>query len=440
MSRVAFISGVFLLSLASAEAQDCVGPMPGRCSLLDSADVIFVGTVVENTSGFRVTEAFKGVKGDHVEVFELYGRHFELGKQYLVFGQLQRDAGRPFLTRSPCSPTVPLEQAAAILDQLRAEKSGRRVAAVYGTLVRTVQEGGWMWEDEYPRPLPNIVVRLQSDGKSFETRTDQHGVYAFDRLPPGRYQVSADLPPNLVLGQQILEDPVPPFDLPRGSCFDNDLYALPTGRITGHVIGPDRKPLRPATANLYRASKYKAGERGIWSCQCDWGPLGGWKPFDFSHLPADDYVLVFNSENKEDPNTPFPMTFYPSASSLESSQPIHLSDGQQVLDADIHVSNPLPTRQITVRLDWRGRTPQDSWRPQLIAKSSRGMPPHLIESGRDTYTLNLLLTARYTMHIEALCIIGMPGKVETDEVTIDGSSLSPSEVTLAFDKGDCTRK
>jgi hypothetical protein len=134
------------------------------------------------------------------------------------------------------------------------------------------------------------------------------------------------------------------------------------------------------------------------------------------------------------------MTFYTNASSLASSQPIHLSDGRQVLDADIHVGNPLPTRQIAVRLDWRGRAPQDFWRPQPIAKAGRGTGPSLIENGRDTYTLNLLLTARYTMHVEAPCKIGMAGKVETGEVTMDGSSPSPSEVTLAFDKGDCTRK
>jgi hypothetical protein len=57
--------------------------------------------------------------------------------------------------------------------------------------------------------------------------------------------------------------------------IDDGLYALPKGRITGHVIGPEGKPLRPATVNLYRASRYKAEERGIWSCQCDWGPMGG---------------------------------------------------------------------------------------------------------------------------------------------------------------------
>src|ERR1017187_9232035 len=55
-----------------------------------------------------------------------------------------------------------------------------------------------------------------------------------------------------------------------------------------------------------------------------------WRPFHFSHLPAGDYLLVFNAANWEDPYAPFRMTFYPNASSREGAQPIHLSDGQQV--------------------------------------------------------------------------------------------------------------
>jgi hypothetical protein len=437
--RAVVILGALAAGLTSARAQDCAGPIPGRCSLLDYDSAIFVGTLVENTGRFRVSEAFKGVKGSYVDVVEMYGRHFELGQQYLVFADLQRyDANSRFLKRSPCSPTLPLKYAAAVLEQLRAEKSGRRVAPVYGMLTRKLAEDGGIADEDYVQPLPNVLVRLQSKGKPFETRTDAYGAFAFNRLPPGAYQVSADLPPNFVLGDLLGygDDPAPPLELPRRTCFDNDFYAYPTARIAGKVLGPDRRPLAFAGVSLYRASRYKQGARGL----SNWRGAKGGKTFEFTHLPAGDYVLVFNPEDKEDPNQPFPVTFYPQATNLESSRPIHLSDGQQILDADIRVSNPLPTRKVTIRLDWDGRMPQDYYRAQVIAKASRGAEPFPIEDGQDTYTLNLLLGARYTIHVEALCKFGTTGKAETPEVPIDGGNVSLSDVTLKFDTGACTPK
>jgi hypothetical protein len=78
-------------------------------------------------------------------------------------------------------------------------------------------------------------------------------------------------------------------------------------------------------------------------------PFAEWRPFEFYHLPGDDYVLVFNPKTDENPDAPVPTTFYPRATNLEGSQAIHLADGQYLLNADIHVSDPLPTRQIAVR-------------------------------------------------------------------------------------------
>jgi hypothetical protein len=437
------ILALFVVSLTSARAQDCSGPIPSACPLLSTAKAIFVGTVTQDekdseTRRFRVTEAFEGVKGDYIDLSRSpYHFDFRLGEQYLVFAIpcFWKGASSRCLTISECSDTRPLEYAAAILEQLRAEKNGKRVAAVYGTLVRTLGDADW--EEDYRHRLPNTLIRLQSDNKSFEARTDEHGAYAFDRLPPGKYHVSADLPPNLVLGNVIGDDPVKPFELPRRCCFENDLYALPSGRISGRVIGPDGKPLHLAVVNLYLASRYKDGRPSSYSLQGKGSPLAKWKPFEFYHLPGDDYVLVFNPKNAEDPDAPFPTTFYPSATSVESSQVIHLADGQQLLDADIHVSDPLPTRQITVRLDWGGKQPRDYYPPQVFVSATRGKNPFPQGKGPYAYTLNLLLGSRYAVHAEAICQMGTKGKAETGDATVDGSDLSVSEVTLKFATGEC---
>src|SRR5271165_2453359 len=339
--RAIFILGA-ILSGTLTQAQDCVRINPGPCSLLNQARVIFVATVIEDkknsdTHKFRVTEAFKGVTSDSIDVTEgLSHLHYQLGEEYLVFADPcwweSPDTG--CLTSMACSNTRELKYAAAIVEQLRVEKSGKRLASVYGTLVRAVQAYVALGED-FDRPLINTVIRLQSGRTSFETKTDEHGAYAFNRLPHGKWQVSAKLPPNLELGDLIRDEPESTFELPRRMCFENNLYALPTGRIGGRVIGPDGNPLPSAGVELYRASRYKERERGIYGWQGQKRALEEWKPFEFNHLPPDDYVVVFNPENKEQPDNPFPRTFYPDATRLESSHPIHLSDGQRILDADL---------------------------------------------------------------------------------------------------------
>jgi hypothetical protein len=442
------ILAVFVVSLTSARAQDCSGPIPSACPLLDTAKAIFVGTATgdEYASGirnFHVTEAFQGVNGSDFVLNEFPSAFsFVAGKQYLVFAVPcpWKGAGKQCLTVMPCSGTRPLDTAAAIVEQLRAEKNGKRVAVVYGTLERTSGEEPADGEEAYQRPLPHIRVRLKSDVKSYETTTDDQGAYAFDRVSPGKYQVSADLPPDLELGDLIGNQPIKPFELPRRCCFENDLYALPSGRITGKVIGPDGKSLRVAFVYLYRASRYKEGKSGIHSFQGKAIPLAEWKPFEFYHLPAGDYVLVFNPKNEEDPDAPFPTTFYPGATHLESAQLIHLSAGQKILDADIHVTNPLATRQLTIHFDWAGRNPQDFFRPDVIVKASGGNQPFAERSDPSAYTLSLLLSARYTIHAEAFCKMETKRKAETGDATVDGNDLSVSEVTLQFATGECAPK
>jgi len=251
--------------LTSARADECI-VMPGPCSLLDQAQVIFVGTALEGGDRFRVTEAFKGIRGDRAHVVGLRTHHYEVGEQYLVFASVfEKHPDGPLLVESDCSLGRRLDYAAAILEQLRAEKSGKPVAAVYGVLYG------------YPGPLPNILVRLRSVGKSYEARTDEQGAYAFRRLPPGTYQVSAELPPNLVLGQSILSG-APPPELSRRSCSENDLYALRTGRIAGRVFGPDGKVLHDAGVELYRASEYNPGKEGRYGDQYVHGPSGSRAP------------------------------------------------------------------------------------------------------------------------------------------------------------------
>jgi hypothetical protein len=73
-----------------------------------------------------------------------------------------------------------------------------------------------------------------------------------------------------------------------------------------------------------------------------------------------------------DPQNRFPLTFYPASATLDGSQPIHLSEGQKVLNADIHVGSPMPPHPLKIRWDWAGEAHIDYLPPAVNVKPDKG--------------------------------------------------------------------
>jgi hypothetical protein len=439
MRSLVLLLGLIIAGAVSASALDCIpaNAIPRSCTLLKDTKAIFVGTLAEETPQYRfhVDENIKGVKGDYFDL-EPYpiSRHFEIGRQYLVFVDTMRLDDGEHLFAHECGSTSELKYAQGTLEQIRAEKKGKRNSAVYGTLLRTSDSGVGIVIDDYVRPLPSVVVRFQSGNKSFAAKTDAHGAYAFESLPKGTYRVSADLPPTLELAEPLSKDP-PVFEMPDRACYENLITAMPTGQISGRVIAPDGAPLRDTSIELFRADVYGEEQAGAYGYQ------GEAKPFEFTHLPRGDYLLVFNRTDVADPDGPFPRTFYSDAPDLASAQIIHLKDGEQMMNADIHLRSTLmPTRNVTVRLFWDDGKPEDYYSPAVIVEASEGQPPYPFKISDGIYSLSLLRNARYKVRAEAFCKMGTAGKAEFDPATIDGADSVASEVVLKFHGGECVKE
>jgi hypothetical protein len=100
-------------------------------------------------------------------------------------------------------------------------------------------------------------------------------------------------------------------------------------------------------------------------------------------------VLVFNRRDQADPDGPFPRTFYPSAPDRSSAQIIHIEDGQQTMNADIHLRRvSMPTRKVTIHLHWVGGKPQDYYAPEVIVEISEGVRPYPYKISDGTYSLS----------------------------------------------------
>jgi hypothetical protein len=423
---------------AIAGAQDCSGPVPTKRRVLTYYQVIFIGAVIPSNNAsqtrFQVTEQLAGKLGSYVDIYATSSRNFETHKQYLVFAsRCPWESGKACLIPPPCDGSRPLELASALLKQLRAERSGKLRASVFGMLL-------YQQEDQW-RPLLNTVVRLHNGTRSFEAKTDEQGAYAFEELEGGNYQVSADLPSNMEIAG-LLGTPAEPFDLPSHTSLEHDILVFPTGRIAGTVIGPGDKPLHATSVNLYRADYYQQGNEGVYGYQGPHGPHDeNWRPFEFDHLPAGDYLLVFNYADSVERDTPFHRTFYPHAAKVEDAQVIHLAAGQQITNADIHVGEAAALREITVRVAWSSKEPT-GFVPVSIVAEAPGTRTWFAEPKKDdpyTYTLALWQSVHYSIQATARCRTSGT-EARTNPVAVNGGDSSVSEITLTFDEGWCADK
>lgn len=443
------------------------------CASLQSSDTVFMGKVTDieraqSVSGptnaapaaaaetgnaqsatapliryrFQVNERFSGPTVAELDVFSggddpSCAVNFRKDSQYLVFAR-RLDDGRFHATS--CGGTRPVEEALAMLPQLRAWRAGKRVASVFGVLRRT--DPPFLASAGDPgQPLPGVVVKLQSKYDRFQTNTDANGVFSFYDVHAGDYDVTANLAAPSDLGTKSAPGASPEFSIPDNACHEVNVEALPTGHIHGSVLGPDGKPLPIVSLELYRVGTYSDTRPGLWGFQ---GATGA---FDFDHVGPGKYILVFNRAGRLNPNAPFARAFYPGVASVSDAKPITLREGQQSLHVVMKLKKPYPTREVRVRLKWEGSRPPGSVTVQ--AKADRGENPSAEEISDGVYELPLLGSGQYTISAyedilpprlrarrgtreAANRSCALPPRIQSTPVSISGSDTSQKDVLLVF--------
>lgn len=350
--------------------------------------------------------------------------HFEPGQQYLVLpyrNEAQLWAGM-------CTNTRPIAFAAGLLPQFRAMRDGRKVASLYGVLYLLQQPSHATETENDYQNLKNVRIQLRAHNKTFETVTDSQGSYVFYDVPAGSYQISAALPPNLIMGQETSEEQPRPLNLPAHACFENDIDVLSTGKIRGQVLGPDGTRLECAPVELFIASEYDKGGVGLWEIQCDKDH------FEFENVSPGDYVLVFNNRNQIDPKTPFTRSYFPGTPDLAHARIIHLKDGEQVRDANIHVAAARAIRELTVKfIAQQGNLPFMNF---VETKSQDGSHPGSQEIIPGILKLFLFKNEDYELHGRGSCLLN-GWEAKTDSREVSGSDESVTEITLTYPGRPC---
>ena len=463
----------------AASACTCSTAPPGKCPGLQADDVVFLGTVAEienlappslppdapagaNTGStvvvryhFTINERFAGAETPEIDVFSGgddgdCAFRFKKGEPYIVFTNKSED-GRLFATI--CSGTRPASEGRALIPQLRAMRNGQRVASVFGVLRRS-DPPLLAPSDDPDDPLPHIKLKLRSKDDRFATSTGPDGVYTFYNVHAGEYIYTADLPARFEFTQKTLHGGLPPFRIPNGACFEYNVNALPTGKIRGSVLGPDKKPLRLASVELYRADRYEDSQPGLWGFQ---GLKG---VFEFDHIGPGEYVLVFNRLNRMDPNSPYPRSFYPGTPDRNEAKFIKLKDGQQLLKTDLRVKDGYPTRPLRVQLKWpNGRPPGEV---TVMANAEQGENPAVQKIAEGLYQFTLLESAQYAIsawedldpqHAPLRRRAGnrtygtdgsdeecaAPARLDAPPIVVAGSDTDAKEITLVFVTPECPK-
>lgn len=453
--RFCFVLLLCLVSVPRIWACSCSRVAPGPCpKISDDGSILFVGTVIDienpadermgaDQSGisryrFRVDESFSGITAKEVDVYSGRGGadcsyHFRLGESYFVNPAGTSD----HLLATVCSDTQPAAGAEALLTELRARRDGKRYASVYGVLRKTQQPYTWTYADGYDCPLAGATVELKNSDRTVTSQTDVNGVFRFYGLPAGTYHFAAELPENLELAETILSEPPQPITVPENACYQQDLDALPTGRIHGRVLGPDGIPLKNADVALFRADRYKENDMGWWEFQ---GEEKG--HFEFNNVSPGQYILVFHNSNRPDPDIPYYRTFYPGSPDQKSALLIILEEGQQIVNADISLPGGSETRTVIVKVHWnQNPTPNDIF---VFATATDGDAPLAKKLSPGIYQVTIFRRSRYTIVAKQDCGLRWEGDVakpiggrETESIELEGADAAATEVNLSLRDAGC---
>lgn len=301
----------------------------------------------------QVNESFGGLAPDVRQIEVLTGSGggdcgipFQPGEVYLVSAFLSKDG---LVHAGLCSSTRRIESAGAVLRILRQRREGRTVPSLAGRIVQRERDFNGLLGTYPPKPLANTLVRLKSETRSHETRSDAEGIYAFYGLPPGRYEFAPELPQGTTLSWFIGSDrPQVPIELRGAGCHERDIEVFSGGSIQGRVVESPNNPLPHAFVYIVPA------DRPVLPKKPDlyWVSQGKEGHFKFVHIPPGRYLVYVNPEDSLDPDFPYPRTFHPGVHDRESATVITLGAGEQVQGADIRLQRQFAPRHVRVRVEW----------------------------------------------------------------------------------------
>lgn len=198
--------------------------------------------------------------------------------------------------------------------------------------------GGWQNPD---LDVENKRIKIIGVKKTYETKTDGHGVFEIYDLPPGKYFIEPETPDGWKLAPYLLryspsvvgnEYGKPEMKTPKQVTITLEPkkhasvnFAFePDNFVRGRVIGPKGKPMADVCVSLLRPGALM----GSFDCTDEQGR------YEIESVPPGEYVLGINEDDKPSGQEPFRRIFYPGVSERERAVVINIRPGENLEDMD----------------------------------------------------------------------------------------------------------
>ena len=198
--------------------------------------------------------------------------------------------------------------------------------------------------------VANKKIRIVSEKKSFETKTDENGIYEIYDLPPGKYRLEPEMQKGWRIDRSWLKYSASASEFEQNSRrfvvftlkakrhASVDVSFEPDNAVEGSVVGPNGSPMVDVCVYLWPPDV--SDKFGASDCTDERGN------FRIESIPAGSYHLVMGWHGKPDSRAPFPKTFYPGVTDRGKAALITIGDGETV--KNINVVIPELVETITV--------------------------------------------------------------------------------------------
>lgn len=197
-------------------------------------------------------------------------------------------------------------------------------------------------------------IRIIGKNKTYETKTDKHGVYELYGLPAGKYLLEPELPPGWRIDPESLPrspsysqkapgttDKRVAFTLRPGKHAGIDFSLAIDNAVSGSVHDSNGKPMPEVDAVLVPITAKNAHEQIGGSENTDKNGR-----FEIKSIEPGSYVLVLNEDGIRTNREPFDTIYYSNVSQRENATVITIAAGQFLRNIDIVVP---AVETITVR-------------------------------------------------------------------------------------------
>lgn len=293
----------------------------------------------------------QGSGGDCLWTFD----ETSIGNQYLFFltrpeKHRERPLTKPGLWYAVgCGRSSGLEGAGATESLLYLEnmKKYRDKTRISGSIT-----GGW----EYPDlDVAGKKIKIIGPAKTYETKTDDKGVFEIYDLPAGKYFIEPELPAGWKInsrylgysssvvrneiGKPELKTPTQvPIMLEARRHATINIYFEVENSVRGRVLGPTAKPMGGVCVYLLQPDK---GELGPSNCTDEQGR------FEITSIRPGAYVLAANNDDKPSDRQPFRRIFYPNVAERERATVFRLDPGDVIENIDLVIPKLEETITIT---------------------------------------------------------------------------------------------